>query len=270
MAKPSKKVMEKLKKYREKLKSGGNWFKLKDGESKIVRVLPAKDPEDFFFKEVGQHYLNGQYYTCPKITDGEPCPICEMAEELRESSEKEDQKLAKEFSASRKWVIILVDRSDAKPTIRPYRAPKSIIDVLTRDFLDEDYEDILDPFEGRDYKFEREGSGKSSEYDASPRPKTSPLLPKADEDEVKEFLDNAPDLDSFVDVPDYDDLQKALEGEEDPDDKDDTKPSKDDDDDDTGGDDDEQEDKKSSSKSKGSSKSDLKSRIKSKLAKGKK
>ncbi len=261
MSKPNKKVLAKLKKYREKLKSGGNWFKIKDGESKIVRVLPSKDPEDFFFKEVGQHYLNDRYYTCPKITNGEACPVCETVEELRDSSEKEDKELAKDLSAGRKWIILLVDRSDSKPTIRPYRSPKAIIDVLTRDFLDEDYEDILDPFEGRDYKFEREGSGKSSEYDASPRPKQSPLLPDAEEKEVEDFLGQAPDLESFVDAVTYEELKAALEGEEDPDDQEDEEEE----------DNQEEEEKKtkksSTSKGKSGKKGDLKSRIRSKLNK---
>jgi len=257
MAKPSSKVMEKLKKYREKLKTGGNWFQIKDGETPIVRVLPPKNPEDFFFKEVGQHYFNETYYICPRITNDEPCPFCETADELRGSGEKEDKELAKDFSPSRKWIIFLVDRSDARPTIRPFRSPKAIIDVLTRDYLDEDYGDILDPMEGRDYKFERTGAGKASEYDASPRPKVSALLPDASKEEVKEFLEKAPDMDSLVEVLSYEDLKKVIEAGEDPDEKDDKKKEE--------KDPDEKHEKEGKEDKKEEKSSDLRDRIRSKL-----
>ena len=226
--KPSAAVLEKLQKYREtKLKSNSGYFRLESGKPKTVRVLPPKEADEFFFKEMATHRVKGKSHVCPKITNDDPCPFCELQEELYASKNKEDRALAKKIRPRRKWIINLIDRGDTKPAVREYRAPKAIIDILTRDYLDEDYDDVLDPMTGRDYKLECSGEKLETRYDASTRPKPSALLPDATEKEVKEFLDSAPVLGESLEIPTYDELQKILSevGEGDFDDNED-EPSK--------------------------------------------
>jgi len=274
--KRNSKVLDKIKAYRDKMNTGSGFY-LKDGDEKIIRVLPVVGLEEgLFYVEAIRHRINNGNHWCPQGMTGEACPVCELVDELKASGDEEDKKLAKDLSQKKKWLIWIIDREDGKPTPRLFFAPKAVINVLTRDYMDDEYDDILDISEGRDYKVSRNGKGLNTEYDASPRPKTSPMLPDADEEEMEAFLKGIKSWDEIIKVKSYEELQALIDGEDldgnASDDKSDDKDKDDDSDNDPDTDDDNcdnEEDAKEDKGSKKTSTSDIRSRIKSRLGKKK-
>jgi len=211
------KLMKKLAAAREDINSRGGGgvdrFKIGEDETKKFRVLPVGvEDDELFFKETGTHRVNNKPNKCPKVTYDEDCPICEEVEELFKSSEAEDKEYAKKLRARSKWAIWVIDRTDSKLVPRLWEAPKSVIDPLIRDFMDEEYDDILDFESGRDYQVTRSGKGLDTTYDVSPRPKSSPMLPDGDVDECQEMVDSIPDWEEVIKCRSYDELADILDG----------------------------------------------------------
>jgi len=177
----------------EKLDSTGLW-KAKVGDNKI-RVLPEVGEMDFFFVNVGQHFLSRRdQHFCPDRILGLPCPICEFVSELYKEPTEENTKLAANIRVRRGWWMNIIDRSNeaAGPQILP--AGKTIFVDIRGLVMDPQYGDlILDPDEGLDLTIHRTGTGRNdTEYTTHSDRETSPL--NSDPDLIDEWLDTAMDL----------------------------------------------------------------------------
>lgn len=189
---------------------GTSSFWKPDAGRSTIRILPPIGTMEYFFAEVGQHYLGNTYFYCPTHCNGGdavkfPCPICELNEALYAAGEKE---AASEFRVGRKWYMNIVERgpgADGKPHI--FAAGQSIMQVVISLIGDDDYGDISDPQDGWDIKLDKVGEGKETKYSALPAAKSSPL---GTPDSIKESLALAKDISAYVAerLMSYDDLAK--------------------------------------------------------------
>lgn len=93
-------------------------YDLEDGEqtkTKEIRILPNPNggsPIIPFKAHVA--YVDGKKTTfaCLKHLKGEPCPFCEVREQLLADGGEDDKKLAKEFGVKEMYIVKLIDRAD--------------------------------------------------------------------------------------------------------------------------------------------------------------
>jgi hypothetical protein len=182
----SQKLMDKLKKKKQELKtkSGGfPWFAVKEGVTRM-RPLPVGDEVDwacevvFFFlgRDVGG--------IISPATFGDKCPVMAKYNKLSKSSDPDDRALAKRFKPSTKWMVPHLRYKDEKgKEIDTDNGEKCALlarsqyqDLLDL-YLDDEQGDFTNPSEGYDIKYKREGKGQmDTEYTCLPCKPTK--LPK--------------------------------------------------------------------------------------------
>jgi len=174
MAKES--LRERLEKRRKRLaekSSGTGVVFIKEGTLRF-RILPVGSEEDWAL-EMTHFYLGSTVkgvFSASSI--GEPCPIMEAYEELKQGDGK-DKDLAKTFTPRKKFLVpALVYEDERGKKIDTEKSGKlvmltptsygEIIDM----FLDPDLGDFTDPEDGYDIKVKRTGTGKTdTEYTAT-------------------------------------------------------------------------------------------------------
>jgi hypothetical protein len=188
---------------------GGGWWRPPVGIS-TIRILPPVGTMDFFFVEVGQHYLDDKSrpHYCPNIcSEGkDACPICEVNEELYKAGEKD---AASKFRAGRAFFMNVIDRSNPGQGVQKYAPGTTVFQAIASMISDPDYGDVSDAVEGYDIKIERQGEGKETKYQARPVKRSTPLGP--DDVLMEEWLNAAEDLKAYVmgQLMPYDELAKA-------------------------------------------------------------
>lgn len=206
-------VADRYKKLLDKIGSlnlgGGGWWKAPQGTS-TIRILPPVGAMDYFFVEIGQHYIDdkGKPYYCPNIcSEGQlKCPICEVNEALYQAGEKD---AAAKFRAGRSFLMNVIDRAHPDQGVLLYAPGTTIFGFVTSAIQDPDYGDITDPDEGYDFKLERTGEGKEgTKYQGRPVKRATPL---GTPEQMDEWMAAAKDLRAYVDeqLMDYEELAKA-------------------------------------------------------------
>tara|TARA_R110001632_G_scaffold139287_1_gene255040 strand:- start:12006 stop:12884 length:879 start_codon:yes stop_codon:yes gene_type:complete len=142
---------DRLKKYfTEKLQKGVK------SENKTFRILPGKGEESPFTEAYfHEKELNGTYPKtyCPKLNDGEHCPLCEARSALLEDGSEKAKELAKGLNP-RKWYVVKgIDRDKEDDGVKFWRfkhkwTGDGVMDKLIPLFKLKG--DITDPREGRD------------------------------------------------------------------------------------------------------------------------
>ena len=203
------KMLERKKKLTEKTSKGSLIFP-KEGTMR-VRLL-SQGPDKELGVEVIQFYSQKTGGIISPASFGDPCPFMEKFKELKNSSNEDDQELAKLLTPRRRYVIggtIYKDEKGkeidedriGKPILIPSSVYQDIIDL----YLDEDdWGDMTDPESGYDIKITRSGKGKmDTTYSVTACPKgknpKSKFLPTLD---LEEILKN--------EIPSYDELEEKL------------------------------------------------------------
>ena len=142
---------ERLKKYfTEKLQKG-----IKNA-TRIFRILPGKDGsspfDEAYFHE---RQVNGKYEKiyCPKLNDGEHCPLCEAREALLMEGSKKAKQMASEYSARKYYVVKGIDRENEDHGVKFWRYKHKYTGDGVQDKLMPIFKlkgDITDAREGRD------------------------------------------------------------------------------------------------------------------------
>ena len=150
-SKPKVSNEERLKKYfTEKLPKGVK------NATKRFRILPGKGEESPFTEAYfHEKELNGTWPKtyCPKLNDGEHCPMCEAREALLEDGSAKAKELAKDLNP-RKWYVVKgIDRDNEEDGVKFWRfkhkwTGDGVMDKLIPLFKLKG--DITDPREGRD------------------------------------------------------------------------------------------------------------------------
>lgn len=205
------KTADKLALLRAKLEKtnlgGGNrteYFDVQEGDN-TIRILPEVGNMEWFFQEVGIHYMpNKKRAYCPRVfSDGEmACPICELVSDLYNAGDDASREFAGQIRVSRKFWMNVIDRNNEGTGPQIYQAPVSVFSTIASVINDPDYGDITDPYEGVDIVVNKQKTGSKPwevEYQVVPRRLSTPLASKGggktpDEDKMDEWLDAAKDL----------------------------------------------------------------------------
>lgn len=197
----AKDVPDRLKKLLDKVNSlnlgGGGWWRPPVGVS-TIRILPAIGTMEYFFMEVGQHYIvdGSKPFYCPSIcSEGvEKCPICEVNEALYRAGEKD---AASKFRATRAFFMNVIDRSNPGQGVQRYAPGTTVFQAIASMISDPDYGDISDEADGYDIKIERVGEGReNTKYQVRPVKRPTPL---GTDEQIEEWMSNAEDLKAYVD-----------------------------------------------------------------------
>lgn len=181
------KLAKRLQKLQEKAGGGSNnWFKSGEEKQKI-RLVPYPHEDDGSpFIEVYFHYnVAGQRsLVCPKETFGEPCPICELAEEFRNMGSKDSWLQFKKLAPKLRTYSPVIVRGQEDAGVKLWGYGVTIYEALVEKFLDEDWGDLSDIKEGHDltvWSIPAKSPGNDSDY-IKPKmdvtPKMSVLLKK--------------------------------------------------------------------------------------------
>lgn len=190
-------------------KGKGNILFLKEGTVR-VRILPVGEEKDFAM-EVTQFYLGqtikGVY---SPSTFGEPCPILELYEELKNSKKTADKNFAKNLVPKKKYLVPVILFKDDKGKVPDTESGIKLLQItgdlygeLIDSFLDPEWGDFTSPTEGYDIKFTRVGSGKNDTvYTLRAMPKS--VAPKG--------FNKPVDLEAMVRevIPPYEDILEKL------------------------------------------------------------
>lgn len=204
-------VKEKLLARKKKLaeKGTGNGFVFPKNGTTRIRIVSAGANEEFGV-EIIRFYI-GDHSVYSPTTFNEPCPFMEKYDELKNSKDEDDKKLAKKLVPSRRFAIAALVYKDDKGKELDYDSkprlvlvPSSVYQDIIELYLDEDEAgDMTDPKNGYDIKIERSGSG---QFD------TSYSVRQCKPTKVEKNLLKPVDLEAMVrgQIKGYDELEEEL------------------------------------------------------------
>jgi hypothetical protein len=175
----------------------------------VFRVEPSQARQDYLA-------LTGQLDAL--INPDGPCPICELAQQLKFAGDKASMKMSENLRVRKTyWMNIIVRgkliktakgesrEEDTGPFI--YTPGIQVMTAISNLINDPDYGDVLDVNTGLDLTIKRVGEGMKTEYTVTPRRNASAL--SDDSDLAEEWLSKVKDL-SVVEVTDDPDDDKTL------------------------------------------------------------
>ena len=191
-----------------------------EGEETTVRLLSFSDNDGQPFKERWFYYNvgNNPGLLAP-YQFGQPDPIQDLIQKLRDDGSKESYELAKKLYPKMRSYAPVVVRGEEDKGVRLWSFGKTVYQSLLNIMLDEDYGDITDPAEGRDVKVVcTKAPGRMwASTEVRPRGKQSKLSDNSDK--TQKWMDEIPDLDEMYTCKTYEELEKIvndwLNGDED-------------------------------------------------------
>jgi hypothetical protein len=160
----------------------------------VVRVVPSKFNPSFPFTEMSFYYGIGSNTMASPANWGEKDPIKEFAKQLRQSSDKENWRLAKKLDAKVRIFIPVIVRGEESEGVKLWQFGKEVYQEFLNMGADEEIGDYTDIMEGRDIKLTTVGPDVTgtayNKTSISPSLKSSPL--SNDKGELERFLDVQP------------------------------------------------------------------------------
>jgi hypothetical protein len=179
----------------------------------VIRVVPSKYNKLNPFTEMYFHYGIGKNTMVSPINWGEKDPIVEFAKQLRQTSDKENWRLAKKVEPKMRIFVPVIVRGEESEGVKLWQFGKE----LYMDFLNladnEDVGDFTDVSTGRDITLTTVGPEVTgTNYNKTtimPKVKETPLA--ASKDEVKALLENQPNPMDVFKRYSFDDMKSALQ-----------------------------------------------------------
>ena len=211
-----KKRLESLNKQSSGNTGGGEkkniFWKPKVGKQ-IVRVVPSKFNPSFPFTEMSFYYGIGNNTMASPANWGEKDPIREFAKQLRQSSDKENWRLAKKLDAKVRIFVPVVVRGEESEGVKLWQFGKEVYQEFLNMGADEEIGDYTDIMEGRDIKLTTVGPDVTgttyNKTSVSPSLKESPL--SSDKKELERFMDEQPDPMGVFKKYTFEEVKQALQ-----------------------------------------------------------
>jgi hypothetical protein len=189
----------------------GSLWRPQEGEEHVIRIISFPDNDGQPFKERWFYYNigNNPGLLAPHQF-GKPDPIQELINELRSDGTKESYELAKKLYPKMRTYAAVVVRGEEEKGVRLWSFGKMVYQSLLNIMLDEDYNDITDPTEGRDVKVvcTKPPGRMYAVTEVRPRGKATPLA--KDQKKAGEWMNSIPDLDENYSCKSYDELEKIV------------------------------------------------------------
>jgi hypothetical protein len=182
-----------------------------EGEETTVRLISFPDNDGQPFKERWFYYnIGNNPGLLAPYQFGNPDPIQELINKLRDDGSKESYELAKKLYPKMRSYAPVVVRGEEDKGVRLWSFGKTVYQSLLNILLDEDYGDITDPVEGRDVKVTcTKAPGRMwAMTEVRPRGKEAAL--SKDAAQAKQWIDDIPNLDDLYTVKTYDELEKIV------------------------------------------------------------
>ena len=182
-----------------------------EGEETTVRLLSFTDNDGQPFKERWFYYnIGNNPGLLAPYQFGNPDPIQELINKLRDDGSKESYELAKKLYPKMRSYAPVVVRGEEDKGVRLWSFGKTVYQNILNIMLDEDYGDITDPDEGRDVKVvcTKPPGRMWATTTVRPRGKATPLSENSKQ--AQEWVDNPPDLDDLYSCKTYEELEKIV------------------------------------------------------------
>ena len=161
----------------------------------IVRVVPNKYNKQIPFTEMLFYYGIGPRVMASPQNWGEKDPIQEFTKQLRQSSDKENWRLAKKLDAKTRIFAPIIVRGQEDEGVKLWQFGKQVYQDFLNMASDDEIGDFTDMAEGRDIKLTTVGPDVTgTPYNSTsvgPSLRTSPI--SSDQNIVKNIIDNQPD-----------------------------------------------------------------------------
>ena len=205
---------EKIKRKVEQLSGNGtrksSFWSPKPGKDAIIRILPWTDGNDGQpFKERSFYYNigNGRAILAPSQF-GKPDPIQETINKLRAENSPSAMEAAKQLYSKRRYFAPVLVRGEENEGVRLWSFGKKVCETLLQIML-EDFGDITDLKSGRDLTIKCTQQPGQQFAEARPFPKGT-STPAGSSKEIKEWVENIPNLDEIYKLMSYDEIEKRV------------------------------------------------------------
>lgn len=200
--------------------SSAGFMKLTVGKN-VVRIFPPAAGKKSPFQVVYQHYIDlpdgGRYsFACPRMMAKEKCPVCNEASLLSRSKNTEDSKRARDLMPKRRVFAVVLNRKDESAGPQILGFGKQIHEALIALRRDEDMGgNYTHPIKGIDVIIDRQGTGKfDTKYTVNLARRPRPIVDDAAL--MDQLRVQMPDLSALARVPDAEEIEAKLNGEEAP------------------------------------------------------
>ena len=191
-------IKQRLESLNKQKNSGGerkNLFWKPSVGKQVVRVVPNKYNKQIPFTEMLFYYGIGPRVMASPQNWGEKDPIQEFTKQLRQTSDKENWRLAKKLDAKTRIFAPVVIRGQEDEGVKLWQFGKEVYQDFLNMASDDEIGDFTDITEGRDVKLTTVGPEVTgtpyNKTSVSPSLKLSPI--SNDEVVVKDILENQPD-----------------------------------------------------------------------------
>jgi hypothetical protein len=178
-------------------------FLMMEEGTTVVRILPAKEEGEDFYAETAIHRIDGRNHHCPRVKGGD-CPLCDLSFRLWNTKVEENQSIARQIKATKRFYLNAVERDSGEVKILSMGV--KLFSKILDCFFDEDFGDITSTESGHDFKIVKDNQGQWPNYDkSSPKPKKTSA---GSDQEIAQWLDELHDIKGLVRVASYEDLKK--------------------------------------------------------------
>jgi hypothetical protein len=178
-----------------------------------VRVVPSKFNKSNPFTEMFFYYGIGNRVMVSPLNFGEKDPIAEFAKQLRQTSDKDNWRLAKKLDAKMRVFAPVIVRGEESEGVKLWQFGKEIYEAFLQLAADEEVGDFTDVATGRDIKLNTVGpESTGTPYNRTtigPSMKTSAL--SEDATEIESWLETQVDPKTVFKKYSFDEMKEALQ-----------------------------------------------------------
>jgi len=179
-----------------------------------VRIVPFKYNKSNPFTEMQFYYgIGPKKVMASPVNWGEKDPIKEFAKQLRQTSDKDNWRLAKKLDAKTRIFAPVIVRGEESEGVKLWQFGKEIYESFLQMAADEEVGDFTDILNGRDIKLNTVGpESTGTPYNRTtiaPSMKTTSL--SNNETLVEKLLEDQPDPKKVFKPLSYDDMKSALQ-----------------------------------------------------------
>jgi hypothetical protein len=182
-----------------------------EGEETTVRLLSFTDNDGQPFKERWFYYnIGNNPGLLAPYQFGNPDPIQELINKLRDDGSKDSYELAKKLYPKMRCYAPVIIRGEEDKGVRLWSFGKTVYQNILNIMLDEDYGDITDANEGRDVKVVCTKAAGRLWATTTVRPRGKPTPLSKNNKQVQEWSDGVPSLDDLYTCKTYEELEKIV------------------------------------------------------------
>jgi len=184
-------------------------------KEQTIRIVPYKHQPDYPYIELYFHYdLNGKTYISP-VSFGKPDPVMEVAQELKNSGDKESWKMGRDLEPKLRTFAPVIVRGKESEGVKFWGFGKTVYESLLSNIADEECGDISHPTDGRDivvWAEKEEGKKFLTPKIRIKMSRSKVIDPEAEnvQELIKKIAEDQPDITEIWELKSYEELQEAL------------------------------------------------------------